>query len=122
MLSALDKIYVHYLILFIFTEISDQVVNRSLLHSNRATCHLKTSEEVTLAKPAFFIQYPLPDSISTLREAGNQLFREGQLGDAIEKFSEALTRLEKGELLTYILFHYFSRLMSLTSILPRNVS
>ena len=80
MLSALDKIYVHYLILFIFTEKSDQVVNRSLLHSNRATCHLKTSEEVTLAKPVF-IQYLLPDSVATVRETGNQLFREGQYGE-----------------------------------------
>ena len=64
----------------------------------------KPPEEVTLAKPVF-IQYPLPDSIATLREAGNQLFREGQYGDAIEKYSEALTRLEKGELLTYNLFY-----------------
>ena len=64
----------------------------------------KPSEEVTLAKPVF-IQYPLSDSIATLREAGNQLFREGQYGDAIEKYSEALTRLEKGELLTHIFFY-----------------
>ena len=49
---------------FIFTEKSDQVVNRSLLHSNRATCHLKTSEEVTLTKPVF-----LYSTIATLREA-----------------------------------------------------
>ena len=40
-----------------------------------------------------------------MREAGNQLFREGQYGDAIEKYSEALTRIEKGELLTYTLFY-----------------
>ena len=64
----------------------------------------KPPEEITLAKPVF-IQYPLSDSIATLREAGNQLFREGQYGDAIEKYSEALTRLEKGELLIYILFY-----------------
>ena len=95
MISALNKIYCslfHIIFTFFFTEKSDQVVNRSLLHSNEATCHLKTSEEVTLAKPVF-IQYLLPDSIATLGEAGNQLFREGQYGDAIEKYSEALTRL-----------------------------
>ena len=108
MISALNKIYCslfHIIFTFFFTEKSDQVVNRSLLQSDRATCHLKTSEEVTLAKPAFFIQHLLPDSIATLREAWNQLFREGQFGDAIEKYSEALTRLEKVELLTYILFY-----------------
>ena len=36
--------------------------------------HLKNSEEVTLAKPVF-IQHLLPDSIATLREPGNRLFR-----------------------------------------------
>ena len=67
-----DDIYIKQNLLFIisyyfyicFTEKSDQVVNRSLLHSNRASCHLKTPEEVTLAKPVF-IQYPLPDSMTT---------------------------------------------------------
>ena len=64
----------------------------------------KHSKEITLVN-SFSMQHLLHDFIAMLRETGKQLFREGQYGDAIEKYSEVLTRLEKGELLTYILFY-----------------
>ncbi|XP_061185926.1 sperm-associated antigen 1-like [Saccostrea echinata] len=54
----------------------------------------KPPEEVALVRPVF-IQHPLPGPIAKLREEGNQLFREGQYGDAIQKYTEALKRLQK---------------------------
>lgn len=55
----------------------------------------KPPEELAPVRPVF-IQYPLPGPIAKLREEGNKLFREGQYGDAVHKYTEALNRLEKG--------------------------
>lgn len=55
----------------------------------------KPPEELAPVRPVF-IQYPLPGPIAKLREEGNKLFREGQYGDAVHKYTEALNRLELG--------------------------
>ncbi|XP_062574772.1 sperm-associated antigen 1-like isoform X2 [Saccostrea cucullata] len=54
----------------------------------------KPAEEVALVRPVF-VQHPLPGPIAKLREEGNQLFREGQYGEAIQKYTQALERLQK---------------------------
>lgn len=56
----------------------------------------KPPEELAPVRPVF-IQYPLPGLIANLREEGNQLFREGQYGEAVDKYTEALNGLEKGK-------------------------
>lgn len=55
----------------------------------------KPPEELAPVRPVF-IQYPFPGPIAKLREEGNQLFREGQYGDAVIRYTEALNKLEKG--------------------------
>lgn len=55
----------------------------------------KPPEELAPVRP-MFIWYPLPGPIANLREEGNQLFREGQYGEAIHKYTEALNKLEEG--------------------------
>lgn len=55
----------------------------------------KPPEEVAMVRPVY-IKHPLPGPIAKLREDGNQLFREGQYGDAIQKYTEALNKLNKG--------------------------
>jgi hypothetical protein len=55
----------------------------------------KSAEEVAMVRPVY-IQHPLPDPLAKLREEGNQLFREGQYGEAIQKYTEALNKLNKG--------------------------
>lgn len=54
----------------------------------------KPPEELAPVRPVF-IRYPLPGPIANLREEGNQLFREGQYGEAIHKYTEALNKLEE---------------------------
>lgn len=42
----------------------------------------------------------LPSEVHVMKEAGNDLFQKGQYGEALEKYSQALQSLEKGEHLT----------------------
>ncbi|GFR87401.1 sperm-associated antigen 1-like [Elysia marginata] len=44
-----------------------------------------------------YVQTSLPLEVQRLKDEGNQLFRSGQYADAIEKYSRAVTKIEKGE-------------------------
>ena len=49
-----------------------------------------------------FVQKTLPPAILLLKEEGNKLFRSGQYASAIDQYSKAISKLEKGE--TYRVF------------------
>ena len=44
---------------------------------------------------------PLPKAVADLKAKGNDLFKSGQYGDAIEAYSKAVQKLKSGELLEY---------------------
>lgn len=68
--------------------------------SDRQSTEMVSSESVeekdneALRRPVF-IQKKLPDNVSVLREEGNNLFRTGQYGEAVKKYSTAIDRLQK---------------------------
>lgn len=49
----------------------------------------------SLERPKF-VQGPLSSDVAALREAGNNLFRTGQFGEAIQKYTQAVQKMEKG--------------------------
>ena len=53
--------------------------------------------EVKHERPVL-VQMPLSNAVQQLRESGNNLFRTGQYGEAIHKYTEAINRLEKGKI------------------------
>ena len=50
---------------------------------------------------------PLPTDVADLKEEGNQLFKNGQYGDAIEKYSQAVKQLQKGTCLLFTIDSMF---------------
>ncbi|XP_033761832.1 sperm-associated antigen 1-like isoform X2 [Pecten maximus] len=59
----------------------------------------KASEEVTEKVPErpSLVQAELPSTVAQLRESGNNLFRNGQYGDALGKYKSAIDILDKGK-------------------------
>jgi len=58
----------------------------------------ETVQIVEEVKRPVLVQVPLSPHVSKLREDGNNLFRKGQYGEAIQKYNTAITNLETGEL------------------------
>lgn len=68
-----NNIQIHFdLGLFnIYIEKSDQVVNRSLIHSNRAACHIKTGHCAAAVEDCTTALELLPHAIKPLLRRGN---------------------------------------------------
>ena len=62
------------------------------------------SEEPEVHERPVYIQRSLPGVVAGLRETGNNLFRAGQYGDGVQKYTQAIDKLSKGRSQMIIFF------------------
>jgi Flp pilus assembly protein TadD len=55
---------------------------------------METSSAIS-DKPVL-IQGPLSSQVAAFRESGNNLFRKGQYGEAVQKYTSAIDKIGKG--------------------------
>lgn len=84
------------------SEISSSTLGESSTEASEAAAQETTESTAEpcaqshLSRPQF-VQLPLPPAVLDLKEEGNGLFRSGQYGEAVDWYSQAIDKLEKGK-------------------------
>ena len=74
---------------------------RSEVTAPTAASYLETTPTGRAAPKAGHTTKPMPAKVGSLKEEGNSLFRRGQYGEAVVKYSSAMQTLKKGKGSTY---------------------